>query len=211
MVIEDSHSEHSDHGHDSHDDHGHDGHAEKKETPKKYEYFESQTGGHIRIFHIGNGRVEFGEYASQTDLEDVRKANMAGKLSQKQKERLYDIQVVSYGMFLKYLKDGKFQATTEDLLGDQDAHYHGHHAHMEESLLKRWMKKPSIADIIHGVKGISHAIEHYLEKGSKLNASRTSLRMAKMLGLPADVIAQLQADEIGNMKEIIEKLVSKLQ
>lgn len=56
-----------------------------------------------------------------------------------------------------------------------------------------------------------HGVEHYLEKGSKLNASRAALRMGRMIGLPADVIAQLQADEVASIREIIDKMKTKLK
>lgn len=35
---------------------------------------------------------------------------------------------------------------------------------MHEDIFKRWLKKPSLADIIHGIGGIKHAMEHYFEK-----------------------------------------------
>ena len=72
------------------------------------------------------------------------------------------------------------------------------------------MNSWSVSDIIHGIKGISHGVTHYLEKGSKLNASRAALRMGRMVGLPTDMMAQLQADEVKNVQEIIDQTKEKL-
>ena len=56
-----------------------------------------------------------------------------------------------------------------------------------------------------------HGIEHYFEKSSRLNASRFALMMGKKLNLPMDIMAQLQADEVGEVKQIIEKIQEKIK
>lgn len=159
-----------------------------------------------------NGTVRFGEWRGVIDIDKVQKANSAGKVSEKEMKKLYTKEpAMSYGMFLDYLKKNDYTASAVDLLQDPDASYHEAHFHMEETFLKRWMKNPSLADIFHGVSGVIHAAEHYFEKGSKLNGSRSALWLAKKFNLPADILAQLQADEIGNMKGIIEKIKDKLK
>ena len=65
-------------------------------------------------------------------------------------------------------------------------------------------------DITKGFSNIMHGWEHYFEKNSKLNASRFALNMGRKLGFPVDIMAQLQADEVGSVKEIIEKIQEKL-
>ena len=100
-----------------------------------------------------------------TDLDKVQKANSAGNVSEKQIKKLYtDEPIMDYAMFIDYLRRNKYKATEVDLLQDPDASYHEAHFHMDETLLKRWMKKPSLADIFHGVSGLMHAAEHYFEK-----------------------------------------------
>lgn len=214
ITLDDSHGHddhEKDHGHGE-DSHGHGDHWHDKKWPTQYNYFKSASGGHIKIFWIKNGRIQFGEWRWVMDLDKVQKANSAGKVSAKEIEKLYtDEPSMDYAMFIDYLRKNKYKATNEDLLQDPDASYHEAHFHMEETLLKRWMKRPSLADIFNWVSGLMHAAEHYFEKGSKLNGSRSALWMAKKLGLPADIVAQLQSDEIGNMKGIITKIKEKLQ
>lgn len=208
ITLDDSHHDdhHEEGGH--HDDH----HWHAESWPTQYNYFKSASGGHIKIFGIKNGKVQFWEWRGVTDLDKVQKANSAGNVSEKQIKKLYtDEPIMDYAMFIDYLRRNKYKATEVDLLQDPDASYHEAHFHMDETLLKRWMKKPSLADIFHGVSGLMHAAEHYFEKWSKLNWSRSALWMAKKLWLPADIVAQLQSDEIGNMKGIITKIKEKLQ
>jgi hypothetical protein len=210
ILILDEHS----HGHDDHwGDHGHDSHGHHTESwPKTISYFTSKSWWHIKVFEMKDGSVAFGEWRGVMDIDKVQKANSAGKVSEKEIKKLYTKEpTMSYGMFLDYLKKNDYTASSVDLLQDPDASYHGAHFHMDETFLKRWMRNPSLADIFHGVSGVIHAAEHYFEKGSKLNGSRSALWIAKKLNLPQDIQAQLQADEIGNMKGIIEKIKDKLK
>ncbi len=198
---------------DHHDDHheweshGNNNHDEKEVS---YEFFKSEVdGSHIRIYNIDQNFVTFGEYSSDKSLEDVQKYNTKKWLNEKQKKWLYTNQTFPLAYFLKYLKENKLKATTENLLVEDT--YKEQKPHMHGSLMKSWMNSWSINDIIHGMKWITHGIEHYLEKWSKLNASRAALRMGRMIWLPADVIAQLQADEVGNIREIVDKIKTKLK
>jgi hypothetical protein len=192
----------------AHDEHGHD-----KSEHAEYKFFESDKWGHIIMDGISDWWVNYGEWTGKDmNIEAFREKQKKWQgLTDKEKENLYSWKKVPYGIFLKYLKDESMKATTENILWDPNANYHGHDPHMESGFFKRYMKGFSLADIIHGVKGIWHAIEHYFEKWSKLNGSRAALKMAKVMWLPPDFLAQLQADEINNMKEIIEKLVGKLK
>lgn len=69
----------------------------------------------------------------------------------------------------------------------------------------------SVADMMKGFSNLTHGIEHYFEKSSKLNASRFALSMGRKLNLPLDIMAQLQADEVSGVKEIIEKIQEKFR
>ena len=203
LVIEGDHH----HSHDSHGDHG--WHDNKK---KKYEFFQSKSGWHIRINGIDDGFVNFGEYISPTSLADVQKIWNAGKLSNKEKQWLYENQQMSYGSFIEYLKKNDLKATTDNILAPNTTDtYHPHDPHLKWSLFSKIWSWWSIADIMHGFENLTHGIEHFFEKNSKLNASRFALTMWKKLGLPADIMAQLQADEVTGVKEIIEKIQEKIK
>lgn len=196
---------------DHHDDHGDHGGHDKKE--KKYEYFVWENNAHIRMMGINpDGTVLIGEWSDKnTDtVEDIQQKTIkGGKLTEKSRKSFYQLRTLTYAEFVDYLKENKLKATTEDLL-DKHASYHGHGMHQEHSMFKKYMTNWSIADMIKGVKGIAHGVEHYLEKWSKLNASRFALKMGNKLGLPADIMAQLQADEVGSIKEIITKIQEKI-
>jgi hypothetical protein len=199
---------HGDGGH-THDDHGH---TEYKAKKIPIEFFQSKDdGSHIRIGSIVGGKVFFWEYSADKTVAEIQKLNKGDKLKKKQKDGLYDWQYMSYGMFLNYLKKNNMKATTENLLIDADHEYKWQDPHLETNWLKSYMKKPSIGDIFNGIKWVIHGVEHFLEKWSKLNASRSALWMARKFWLPADITAQLTADEVGNMKEIIQKMVDKLK
>ncbi len=192
--------------------HDHDSHGHEKEVEKNYEFFQSKSGGHIRINWFTDGLVSFGEYNSSKSLADIQKIGNAWKLSKKDKQWLYINQTVSYGEFIAYLKKNDMKATTDNLLvpNATDA-YHPHDPHLEWSLLSKMGTWWSVADMIKGFSNLTHGIEHYFEKTSKLNASRFALSMGRKLGLPLDIMAQLQADEVGSVKEIIEKIQEKLR
>lgn len=188
-----------------------DGHGHHKEVATKFEFFQSEAGGHIRIWWFKNGQVFFGEFAT-TGLEKIQKAGNAGKLSDKQKHSFYDWQTMSYGQFLQYLKKSKLKATTENLLHpDATSRYKPQEPHLEGSLLSKMGQMWSVADIIKWFGNLTHAVEHYFEKTSKLNASRVALAMGRKMWLSKDILAQLQADEVGSIKEIIEKYQEKLR
>lgn len=51
----------------------------------KYEFFQSKSGGHIRINGFSDGLVSFGEYVAPQSLADIQKVGNAGKLTKKQK------------------------------------------------------------------------------------------------------------------------------
>ncbi len=189
-----------------------DGHGHHKHVDKKYEFFQSKEGWHIRIGGIKDGFVTFGEFSSSLWVAEIQKRWSAKKLSERDKNNIYTWQTMSYAEFLKYLKEGKLTATTDNLLVlEADNKYKPQDAHMEWSLLSKLGRSWSIADIMKGFGNLTHGIEHYFEKSSKLNASRFALAMGKKLWLPIDIMAQLQADEVGSVKEIIEKYVEKFR
>ena len=194
--------------HDEDDGHGH----HKKTVQKgKYEYFKSKTdSGHIRLESIKNGIVSFWDYESNKTLDEVQKIHKSKKLSEKQQEWLYTWRRMSYGAFLGYLKKNNLAATTDNLLDPHAGHAHDPHEHFEGSFFSKLGKMYSINDIIKWISNLTHHVEHYFEKTSKLNASRVTLGLAKKLWLPADLIAQAQSEEVGSVKEIIEKLQEKL-
>ncbi len=194
----------------THDEHGHD-----TEVKKQYEFFQAKSGGHIRLNWFVDGLVSFGEYKSWTSLADIQKKWNAKKLSKNEKDGLYVNQTVSYGEFINYLTKNEMKATTDNLLvPNATDSYHPHDPHFEDDF-SSFMSKVgswwSISDMIKWFTNITHGIEHYFEKSSKLNASRFALAMGKKLWLPADLMAQLQADEVGSVKEIIEKIQEKLK
>lgn len=89
---------------------------------------------------------------------------------------------MSYAEFLEYLGREKLKATTDNLLVlEADNKYKPQDAHMNGSLLSKLGRSWSIADIMKGFGNLSHGIEHYFEKSSKLNASRFALAMGKKL------------------------------
>ncbi len=193
-----------------HDEHGHD-----KEVKKQYEFFQSKSGGHIRVNGFSDGLVSFGEYRSGTSLADVQKKWNAKKLSTEEKDGLYIDQTVSYGEFINYLKVNNMSATTDNILAPSLTDpYHPHPPHFEDDL-SSFMSKVwswwSVADIMKWFGNLTHGIEHYFEKSSKLNASRFALSVWRKFWLPLDIMAQLQADEVGSVKEIIEKIQEKLK
>jgi hypothetical protein len=189
-------------------DDGH-GHTSTKKVKKNYEYFKGKTEGeHIRVGNIKDGVVTFFEYSTTNKLEDVRKVNKSGGLSARQKDGLYEKVTMSYAGFLHYLKKNKLEATTKDLLMPDS--YTNPHEHFEGSLFSKLGKFYSINDIIKAISNLTHHIEHYFEKTGKLNASRATLALTKKLGLPADLVAQAQSEEVSSVKEIIEKLKDKL-
>jgi len=189
-----------------------DWHGHTKEVKKQYEFFQSESGWHIRIGWLKNWQVFFWEYKSSTEISKVQEAWNAGKLTEKQKEWLYEWNTMGYGEFLNYLKENKLKATTDNLLvPNATSKYHPHEPHLEWSLLSKMGKWWSVADIIKGFGNLTHAVEHYLEKNSKLNASRVALSMGRKMWLPLDIMAQLQADEVNSIKEIIEKYQEKLR
>jgi hypothetical protein len=204
-LVPDHHDEHNDHGWDNH---GHNDHAKNPTI----EYFKTGEGDwHIRLFEIGSDFVSFGEYdpPSGVDLEKIRQAKWAKKLSKSKEKGFYGLRTMTRAQFLVYLKDNKFKATTEDLL-DPHAGYHPHDPHMHGGGIMWLFKWPSLNDIFKGFSNITHGIEHYFEKNSKLNASRFALQVGRKFGFPLDIMAQLQADEVSSMKEIIEKIWDKL-
>ncbi|NRH20659.1 hypothetical protein HOO68_01300 [Candidatus Gracilibacteria bacterium] len=189
-----------------------DGHGHHKHTKKKYEFFQSKSGGHIRINGFSDGLVSFGEYTSSKTLADVQKVGNAGKLTESNKKGLYANQTMSYGDFVLYLKKNDLSATTDNILvPDATDTYHPHDPHLEGSLLSKMGSWWSIADMMKGFSGLQHGIEHYFEKSSRLNASRFALSMGRKLHLPLDIMAQLQADEVGSVKEVIEKIQEKFR
>ena len=201
--------------HDSHgDDHGH-GHA----TEKEITCFESKDGGHIRMEYIQDGRVRFGEYSSDTDAKKAREIAEKQGIKPKELAGLYTWRTMSYPAFLKYLEKNKLSATTKDLIvpntahdlhGGHGDHHHHAHAHMEGSFLKRVMKWQNPASIWKGFEMIMHSIEHTLEKGAKLDASRFAMQTSRFLGLPDSVTAQVYSDVVNESKEIIEKYENKI-
>jgi hypothetical protein len=206
LVIDDH--GHSDHHDSHHDDHGHSGH----EKSNKYEFFQSKSGWHIRINGFDDGVVSFGEYKSANALADVQKLGNAGKLKEKQKKWLYANRHMSYAAFVEYLKKNWLKATTDNILvPNANDTYHPHDPHLENSFLSKMWSYWSIADVMKGFGNLIHGVEHYFEKSSKLNASRVALTMWKKLWLPLDIMAQLQADEVNGVKEIIEKIGEKLK
>lgn len=199
----------ADHAHWDHDSH----HSKNKE--KKYEFFQSKSWWHIKINGFANGLVSFWEYVSSASLVDVQKKGNANKLSTKEKDWLYDDRTVSYGEFIDYLKKNDMKATTDNILvpNATDA-YHPHDPHFENdfgSFMSKVGSWWSIADIMKWFSNLTHGIEHYFEKSSKLNASRFALTMWRKMGLPLDIMAQLQADEVSWVKEIIEKIQEKFK
>jgi len=62
------------------------GHGHHHHSKKKYEFFQSKSGGHIRINGFSDGFVSFGEYSSPMQLTEVQKIGNKGKLSEKQKK-----------------------------------------------------------------------------------------------------------------------------
>jgi hypothetical protein len=203
--VPDDTEKHDDHGWD---DHGHGDHAKNPTI----EYFKTGEGdGHIRLFEIGNDLVSFGAYdpPSDVNLDKIRAAKGAKKLPKNKEKWFYSLRTMTRAQFLVYLKDNKYKATTEDLF-DPHAWYHPHDPHMHGGGLMWLFKWPSINDIFKGFSNIAHGIEHYFEKNSKLNASRFALKVGRKFGFPVDIMAQLQADEVSSMKEVIEKIWDKL-
>ncbi len=193
------------------DDHGHGGHGWHAKDPS-IEYFKTGEGDwHIRLFEIGNEFVSFGEYdpPSWVDLDKIRQAKWAKKLNKSKEKGFYSLRTMTRAQFLVYLKKEKLKATTEDLL-DPHAGYHPHDPHMHGWGIMWLFKGPSFNDIFKWFSNIAHGMEHYFEKNSKLNASRFALKTGRLFGLPPDIMAQLQADEVSSMKEIIEKIWDKL-
>lgn len=190
-------------------DDGH-GHHTKKKHPAKYEFFKSIDGWHIRMGNIKNNVVYFWEYESEESMDKVQKLAKAWKLSKKEEEWLYRWRTMSYPEFLHYVKTNKLKATTDNLVCPHAKHIHEPHEHFEWSFFSRMWKAWTISDIINGFHNLTHHIEHYFEKTSKLNASRFTLAIGKKLWLPKDLLAQAQSEEVASVKEIIEKLKDKL-
>ncbi|MBP9779455.1 hypothetical protein KBD33_02395 [Candidatus Gracilibacteria bacterium] len=205
-IIPGSHDSHDDH-HDSHDEHGH-GHESKHEP--LFEYFESVDGdAHTRLVDIDSRFVTIWEWSGDHSLEKVQEVKQAKNLSKKQEKSLYTVRTMTREQFVLYLKENKLKATTEDLL-DPSAKYHPHNPHMHDSLFGSLFKGVSFADMSKGFENIIHGFQHYFEKNSKLNASRFALKVGRKLGFPQDLMAQLQADEVVSVKEIIDKIQEKL-
>ncbi|MDD2694202.1 MAG: hypothetical protein PHY14_04735 [Candidatus Gracilibacteria bacterium] len=192
------------------EDDGH-GHKHKKKKEVSYEYFTTDDEKtHIRLKGIGDEFVTIWEYnpGSDVTLEKILEAKRNRKLSKSQEKGQYVLRTMTREDFLVYLKENKLKATTKDLL-DPHAGYHPHDQHMHTEMFGLF-KGLSINDISKGFSNIIHGFEHYFEKNSKLNASRFALRMGRKFGFPADIMAQLQADEVASMKEVIEKIQDKL-
>jgi hypothetical protein len=177
------------------EDDGH-GHKEKKEW--KYEFFENSEGAHIRVTGIEGDRVMVWIYTGQ-------------KEEGKKKKSQYDIDTLTRGEFLALLKEWNLKATKKNLLDPHAGNdYHPHDPHMHSSFFWSVFKWLSINDMMKGFHNIIHGWEHYFEKNSKLNASRFALRMGRKFKFPMDIMAQLQADEVSSVKEVIEKIREKL-
>ncbi len=205
-IIPGSHDSHDDH-HDSHDEHWH-GHESKHEP--LFEYFESVDGdAHTRLVDIDSRFVTIWEWSGDHSLEKVQEVKQAKNLSKKQEKSLYTVRTMTREQFVLYLKENKLKATTEDLL-DPSAKYHPHNPHMHDSLFGSLFKWVSFADMSKGFENIIHGFQHYFEKNSKLNASRFALKVGRKLWFPQDLMAQLQADEVVSVKEIIDKIQEKL-
>lgn len=188
-------------------DDGH-GHKETKEVP--YEYFKDEEGGHMRITGIDTDHVMVWEWSGHQDLEKVKKLKDNKKLSKKEEASCYYGFTLTRWQFLAYLKKNKFKATREHILDENATNiYHPHDPHMHGSFFGALSKGISINDIVKWFWNIVHGWEHYFEKNSKLNASRFALKMGRNFGFPADIMAQLQADEVWSVKEIIEKIQEK--
>jgi hypothetical protein len=181
-----------------------DGHGHKHKTESNYEFFQSEDWQtHIRITGIDTDHVMIWEYEWEEDDKKDKKG--------KKKVKKYTGSTLTRAEFLAYLKAHKLKATTDNLLDpDATSGYKPHDAHMHGSFFGSFLKGISVNDMVKGFGNIMHGIEHYFEKNSKLNASRFALKMGRTFGLPIDIMAQLQADEVASMKEIIEKIQDKL-
>ena len=80
--------------------------------------------------------IKFGEFnESGEDIEKVKKYAENKGIDDTVKS-YYSWQYMSYSAFLKYLKDGEFEATSDQLIKEPSHHDLGHHgehyhAHME--------------------------------------------------------------------------------
>lgn len=180
----------------------------KVETKEQvYKYFQSQSGGHIFVGGFKDGMVDLAEFSWTTSLADLQKKWNDGTLKDEDIDGNYTFRKVTYGAFVKYLKDNDMYATTDDLLVPRaTAWYDPKDPKFNRDIVSAWTKNfGSVADMILAGKWLFQAVEHYFEKYSRLNASRISLRAWRMMGLPEDVLIQLQADEVASIKEIIQK------
>lgn len=88
---------------------------------------------------------------------------------------------MSYGEFIAYLKKNEMKATTDNLLvPNLTDTYQPHDPHFENdfgSFMSKVGSWWSVADMMKGFSNLTHGIEHYFEKSSKLNASRFALSM----------------------------------
>ncbi len=171
--------------------------------------FRDNSGGHIRVDGIADGKVLFWEYVYQGEEHEV--SNFAEKKWTKSAfQKFYKSRVLTYGAFLEYLKKNKLRASSNDII-DTHAHTdHAHdHSHMEGSLLSRLGKMQNPASIWKGLEMVWHSLEHTLEKWAKLDAARFAMKIGKFI--PWDAVeAQLYADIVDGSKEIVEKIKNKI-
>lgn len=186
--------------------HGH--HGKEKEIT----CFVGKSWGHIRLFSIGDGVVEFGEYdPGDNELSNVREYAKKHGLDEKIKN-LYSSKRMSYPAFIRYLQSWHFESTKKDELLPDAGHHHEHapHAHLHSSFLKRMMKWQNPASIWKGFEMIWHSLEHTLEKGAKLDAARFAMSTSHFLNLPGALEAQIYSDIVNESKEIVEKYEKKI-
>lgn len=192
------------------------GHAKVKHV----DCYISEKWGHIRIFGIKNGVVQFGEFdPNGNELSTIRKhAEQNGY--DKEIQKLYKKKrSMSYIAFIQYLESNKLEKADTDPILPASSHghedhghdWHGHYdAHMTGSLFKRMLKWQNPASIMKGFEMLYHSIEHTLEKGSKLDAARFAMATSKFLHLPGSVDAQVYSDITSASKEIVEKYEQKI-
>jgi hypothetical protein len=196
--------------HDNHDD-AHGKHDDTKE--REITCFTSESGWHIRMRSIENGIVEFGEYESKEELKKVKEHGESHGLDKKILGQ-YKWRQMSYGEFMRYLKEHNLKASEHDVIVPDANHikedHHGHHPHLHKSILSRIMQMQNPASIWKWFEMIVHGIEHVLEKWAQLDAAKFALRVWGLIWLPDSVQGEVFAKVVEWSRGIVEKMEKEL-
>lgn len=123
-------------------------------------------------------------------------------------------QTMGYQMFYSLLEN--YQCVPEiQSKPVQDVETKESHMHMHRGFFSSWMQGISFHDVLSGGKSLVKFIEHKLEHSSKLHSAKSSLALAKMMGMGSwneewlwELESQIQNDNKKLMEEELTKMGS---